>query len=329
MKRSTRTEPGTQTRERSLRPRSTSIVCSARSFSDVSSPVSSPPPGHTVPAIGFSSAREPLHLTTVSGELPDEREVAELEEEEVRRRVDAPQRAVELDRRGGCRPLGALRDDDLEDVALADVLLRPLDAADVLLARRLAHERPALAGAARDVRLRPFERARLSPQELGDAARVVEADENVGHEPAALGRVRPVGGERHGRLDPRDGVVAEVAERPAPRASPPPRRRRSATRRRRSCDARAVRARPTRGETRPRSFSRRRRYAPSGVRRSVAISVSDMKKAPRGAGSSGRAVAGTQRARRLPPRSVRQSHHAEAKSCGRRVCTPREGVKTC
>src|SRR5438128_461810 len=70
MNRSTRTEPGTQTRERSFRPRSTNIVCSARSFSDVSSPVSSPPPGHTVPAIGFSSAREPLHLTTVSGELP-------------------------------------------------------------------------------------------------------------------------------------------------------------------------------------------------------------------------------------------------------------------
>ena len=70
MKRSTRTEPGTQTRERSLRPRSTSIVCSARSFSDESRAAASPSPGAIVPAIGFSSARRPAHLTTVSGELP-------------------------------------------------------------------------------------------------------------------------------------------------------------------------------------------------------------------------------------------------------------------
>src|SRR5439155_12685901 len=74
---------------------------------------------------------------------PHERDVPELEEKEVGRRVDAPQRAVKLDggRRG--RAGRALRDHDLEDVALADVLLRALDAAEVLVARRLSLEGPA------------------------------------------------------------------------------------------------------------------------------------------------------------------------------------------
>src|SRR5204863_4991774 len=110
--------------------------------------------------------------------------------------------AVELDGRGRGRPLGALRDHDLERIALPDVLLRPLYAPKVLLPRRLAHERPALAGSARDLRLRPFERARVPPQELGNTARVVEADEDVGREPPALGRVRAVGRQRDGGLEP-------------------------------------------------------------------------------------------------------------------------------
>ena len=79
----------------------------------------------------------------------DEREVAELEQEEIRRRVDAAERAVELERRRRGRPLGALRDHDLEDVALADVLLRALDAAQVLVALREAAQLAARAGAAR------------------------------------------------------------------------------------------------------------------------------------------------------------------------------------
>ena len=106
-------------------------MCSARSFSDASSSSSLAPPGQTVPAIGFSWPRgSRSHLTTVSGELPTSASVAELEQEEVRRWVDATQRAVELDRGGGRRPLGALRDDDLEGVAFADVLLRALDTAE-------------------------------------------------------------------------------------------------------------------------------------------------------------------------------------------------------
>ena len=68
--RSTRTEPGTQTRERSFRPRSTSITCSARSFSEPRSRSASPSPGLVVPAIGFTLARRPSSFTSVSGEEP-------------------------------------------------------------------------------------------------------------------------------------------------------------------------------------------------------------------------------------------------------------------
>ena len=59
----TSTVPGWQTRPRSLRPRSTSITCSARSFGSASSSAASAasasgvPPRGRVPAIGCSSAR--------------------------------------------------------------------------------------------------------------------------------------------------------------------------------------------------------------------------------------------------------------------------------
>src|SRR6266581_4738076 len=55
MNRSTRTVPGRHTRERSLRPRSTSMTCSARSFSDESRASASPSPGAIVPAIGLTA----------------------------------------------------------------------------------------------------------------------------------------------------------------------------------------------------------------------------------------------------------------------------------
>ena len=81
-------------------------------------------PARVVPAIGFRLARRPSSLTSVSGEEPISASVAELEQEQVRRRVDAAQRAVELERARRGRPLGALGEDDLEGVARADVLLR-------------------------------------------------------------------------------------------------------------------------------------------------------------------------------------------------------------
>ena len=72
------------------------------------------------------------------GRAAHERDLPELQQKEIRRRVDAPQRPVELDGRRRRRAGRALRDHDLEDVAFADVLLRLLDAAEVLLACRLA-----------------------------------------------------------------------------------------------------------------------------------------------------------------------------------------------
>ena len=146
------------------------------------------------------------------GRAAHEREVAELEEEEVRRRVDAAQRPVELDRRRRRRAGRALRDHDLEDVALADVLLRALDAAEVLLARRLALERTARRRAAGQGRRRPGEPGRVAAQQLGDAARVVEAQQDVGDEEEALRHAGPVVRQRHRRLERRDRVVAEVAD---------------------------------------------------------------------------------------------------------------------
>ncbi len=55
-----------------------------------------------------------------------QREAAEVEIDQERRRVDPPQRAVEREGRQGERRLEALGEHHLEDVAGADVLLRPL-----------------------------------------------------------------------------------------------------------------------------------------------------------------------------------------------------------
>ena len=189
-------------------------MCSARSFSDAEQ-------RGCVAVARRDRPGDRVQLGAAAGALDDrlrraadEREVAELQEKEVRRRVDAPQRAVELDGRGRGRAGRALRDHDLEDVALADVLLRALDAAEVLLARRLAHERPARAPCrAGSVGSGPVERARVAAQQLGDAARVVEAEEDVGDEEDGSPRTSgPVLRQRHGRLERRDRVVAEVAD---------------------------------------------------------------------------------------------------------------------
>ena len=66
------------------------------------------------------------------GRGADEGEAVELEQEQVGRGVDPAQRTVELERRRGRRPLGPLREDDLEGVAGPDVLLR-LDHAPLVI----------------------------------------------------------------------------------------------------------------------------------------------------------------------------------------------------
>ena len=70
MVRATCTLPARHTRERSLRPRSTSITCSARSFSDESSRSASPSVGSVVPAMGQRLARPSSHATSRSGDDP-------------------------------------------------------------------------------------------------------------------------------------------------------------------------------------------------------------------------------------------------------------------
>src|SRR5439155_20735451 len=146
----------------------------------------------------------------------DECQVAELEQEEIRRGIDAPERAIELEGRRRRRPLRPLRDHDLEDVALADVFLRELDPAEVLVAVGEAPQTAAGAGPPRGIGLWPLEQARrlgaVPDQDLGDTARVVEADEELGHDETALIEARALHGERHRRLEARDDVVAEVAD---------------------------------------------------------------------------------------------------------------------
>ena len=58
----------------------------------------------------------------------DQRQAAELEQEEVGGGIDPAQRPVELERRGGRRPLRPLREHDLERIPGADVLADPLHA---------------------------------------------------------------------------------------------------------------------------------------------------------------------------------------------------------
>ena len=57
------------------------------------------------------------------GRRADERDPVQLEQEQVRRRVDAAQGAVDVERRGGRGPLRSLRRHGLEDVSGDDVLL--------------------------------------------------------------------------------------------------------------------------------------------------------------------------------------------------------------
>ena len=129
----TSTLPYSQTRPRSLRPRSTSIMCSARSFSSASSSASrrassaaSAPRGR-VPAIGrvvtVAAGDRDQRLGARSGDL----EVAEVEEVHVRARVDRAQTAVDRERVDLDRRRPALRGHDLEGVAGVDVLDDPRD----------------------------------------------------------------------------------------------------------------------------------------------------------------------------------------------------------
>jgi hypothetical protein len=156
-------------------------------------------------------------LTSVSGDEPDQRQLAELEEEHVRGRVDAAQRAVELERARARRPLGALGEDDLEGVAGGDVLARAGHALLVVVARREAAQRARRAGAARERRHRAGEQVgdlvRVAAEHLRHPAAVVEADEDVRDHEEALrgGRGRRPGAATVGS-ELGGVVVAQVAD---------------------------------------------------------------------------------------------------------------------
>ena len=137
----TRTVPGWQTRPRSLRPRSTSIRCSARSFgSCLSSSASarsslSVAPRGRVPAIGRVSARSRSFAHEKLRRRPHDVQLREMEAVHVRRGIHHPKRPVDLKRRGRRFQHPALRQNDLDDVARADVLLGARDGGLVTLAR--------------------------------------------------------------------------------------------------------------------------------------------------------------------------------------------------
>ena len=136
------------------------------------------------------------------------------EQEEIRRRVHAAERAVELERGRRRRPLGALREDELEHLAGDDLLLR---AADELLVALLVRESPRRARpAAVRARHRRLRRAQsvggVAAQHFRRPERVVEAHEHVRDDEARLREARPGVGDGDRRLDLRRVLVADVAD---------------------------------------------------------------------------------------------------------------------
>ena len=157
-----------------------------------------------------------LELHVCLGRGADERDVAELEQKQVRRRVDPPESAVERDRGSLRPPHRALREDDLEGVAGPDVLLRDEYAPLVLGLIGSPLGRVAPERAVRRLRDRtgqdPGDLVRVAGEHLRRACHVVDADQRVGDDEAALGQVGPRVRQPHGRLELGDVVVAEVAD---------------------------------------------------------------------------------------------------------------------
>ena len=251
MSRATWTVPALQTRERSLRPRSTSITCSARSFSDESSRSTSPSVGSVVPAIGQRLARPFSQATSRSGEEPTSAIPSSSSRNRYGRRIDAPERPVDVERRGRGRPLGPLRRHALEDVAGDDVLLHGLDHLDVAVAIGRAANRagraPRLAAPGDPCVQSSGDLLDVTGEHLGHAGAVVEANERLADDHSAFretaaGRRAAAPSARAAPRGRRRG-----SPRSGARARPPRRSRRSASRRPSTSCARAGRARPIRG----------------------------------------------------------------------------------
>ena len=238
---STCTEPYSDTRPRSLRPRSTSITCSARSFSSASSDSAIAlvlvDRRAARPRAGDRARRDAAAVDGQQrlGRGADDLEVLEVEEVHVRRRVDRPQAAVDrerLDRRGR-RP--ALRRDDLEGVAGVHVLD---DAGDHRLERLARHvglelrlgTRAAAAGRgsgpasssrtswiasrARSWRFRVLVDVGVG-EDRDRVPEVVEGDDHVGEHQRHVGQADRVRVRAGQPLDGAHAVVAEEADRAA------------------------------------------------------------------------------------------------------------------
>ena len=139
MKSTTSTLPGAQTRPRSLRPRSTSIRCSARSFASASSSVGEggvllgrrPAPAGAGDRVQQRAAA--VDLDQRLGARADDVEAVEAQQVHVRARVGHAQHPVDVERaRPSVVDLEPLRDDDLERLAGPDLLLGVLDGGQVV-----------------------------------------------------------------------------------------------------------------------------------------------------------------------------------------------------
>ena len=271
MNSTTSTVPGRQTRPRSLRPRSTSITCSDRSLGSASSSscepdvvlgglATGPGPGDRV-GDGLLAGDSHQRL----GRAADDRvrrpvRGGQPEQVHVRARVRRAQDPVDLERVGRAVEGEALREDDLEHLSRADVLLGELDDRPVALGARVGPDPAQRLLGPRDVddghragrgggqggRHRVEAGDGVGPRRLDPVVGVVVVD-GVGHEQdGAVGVVEhgEVGGEDHRELGKAE-LVGQVGGDPLPAAGR--RRRRS----RRPCRRSAAGARRSAGSRVP------------------------------------------------------------------------------
>ena len=163
------TVPARATRPRSFRPRSTSITCSARSFGIALELFGEE---RVLARIGAARAgpgdrmrREPvaLHLEQELRGRPDHLEGRGPDEEQVRTRIHAPQRPVDIDPVDGPSGRGvrgqverlATSEHDLDRLARGDGVLGDLDRLDVGVATEARLDRPLRGDHGGAVRRRP------------------------------------------------------------------------------------------------------------------------------------------------------------------------------
>ncbi len=212
-----------------------------------------PAPGSVEPAIGLSRRARALELDERLGRRADERDPVELEQEEVRRRVDAAQRAVERDRADAACGRSARCESTIWNASPARMCsLHALDAAHVRRRRRGTAASRRRGPTAVRGQTRGSSELQVAPgrrEHLGDAGSVVEAQQHVGDDEAALrqaARRRPAAApsaraSRRGR--------SRGSRRPARRALRLLEARRAGRRSRRASSARGGPGRPTRAGT--------------------------------------------------------------------------------